>query len=127
VAQALLWDQLVTAAIQREWTFNLGRRTAFERMAHLLCELFMRLQAAGLTGDRSCSFPLTQADLADALGLSAVHVNRTLQELRADGLIVLRGKELLVTDLDRLQEAAQFDANYLHLDREGRQFDANEG
>ncbi len=126
IVTALWWESLVSAAIQREWTMNLGQRTASERMAHLLCEIFFRLRIAGLTREGSCDFPLTQADLADATGLSKVHVNRTLQELRSAGLIVLKGKMLVVPNLDRLMNAGLFNANYLHMDREGRQLDANE-
>ena len=87
VLQALYWYELVMAAIQREWTLNLGQRTAYERIAHLLCEMFLRLESVGLTRGNSCDFPMTQVDIADASGLTAVHVNRTLQELRRDGLI----------------------------------------
>jgi CRP-like cAMP-binding protein len=126
IVTALWWESLVDAAIQREWTLNLGQRTALERMAHLLCELFFRLRLAGLTSGDSCDFPLTQADLADASGLSKVHVNRTLQELRSANLIVLKGKTLVVPDLRRLMEAGLFNANYLHMEREGRQLDAIE-
>jgi CRP-like cAMP-binding protein len=126
IVTALWWESLVDAAIQREWTLNLGQRTALERMAHLLCELFFRLRLAGLTSGDSCDFPLTQADLADASGLSKVHVNRTLQELRSANLIVLKGRTLVVPDLRRLMEAGLFNANYLHMEREGRQLDATE-
>ncbi|MCA6123248.1 Crp/Fnr family transcriptional regulator [Bradyrhizobium sp. WSM 1704] len=124
IATALWWDTLVNAAIQREWTMNLGQRTALERTAHLLCEIWLRLRLAGLTSGNSCEFPLTQADLADATGLSKVHLNRTLQELRAAGLIVLKGRTLAVPDLDRLMRAGLFNPNYLHMDHEGRQLDA---
>ena len=126
VTRALTWERLVAAAVQREWMLNLGRRTAFERIAHLLCELFLRLRGVGLAHNGACEFPVTQTDLADATGLSAVHANRTLQELRGRGLIVLRDKVLTVPDLRALQDAAGFDPNYLHLDREGRQHDADE-
>ena len=127
IATALWWETLVNAAIQREWTMNLGQRTASERMAHLLCELFFRLRLAGLTEQgTSCDFPLTQADLADATGLSKVHVNRTLQELRGAGMIILKGKTLTVPSLERLMDTALFNPNYLHMEREGRQLDANE-
>lgn len=125
VATALWWETLVNVAIQREWTMNLGQRTASERMAHLLCELFFRLRLAGLTEGNSCEFPLTQADLADATGLSKVHVNRTLQELRAAELVVLKGKTLTVPSLERLMDAGLFNANYLHMAHEGSQLDAN--
>jgi CRP-like cAMP-binding protein len=126
IAEALRWETLVNASIQREWTMNLGQRTALERMAHLICEVFFRLRFAGLTDGDTCEFPLTQADLADATGLSKVHVNRTLQELRSAKLIVLKGKSLLVPQLDRLMDVALFNANYLHTDREGPQLDADE-
>jgi len=126
IATALWWETLVNAAIQREWTMNLGQRTAFERMAHLLCEIFLRLRLAGLNDGLDCQFPLTQADLADATGLSKVHVNRTLQELRAAGLVVLNRKTLNVPSLERLMNAGLFNANYLHMNHEGSQLDANE-
>jgi CRP-like cAMP-binding protein len=126
VATALWWETLVNAAIQREWTMNLGQRTALERMAHLFCEIFFRLRLAGQAHGGSCEFPLTQADLADATGLSKVHVNRTLQELRAAQLVILKGKILSIPSLERLMNAGLFNANYLHMDREGRQLDANE-
>lgn len=124
IVTAFWWENLVSAAIQREWTMSLGQRTALERMAHLLCEIWLRLRLAGLTQGASCDFPLTQGDLADATGLSKVHVNRTLQELRADGLIVLKGKTLAVPNLERLMRTALFNPNYLHMDHEGRQLDA---
>ncbi|GJE34081.1 hypothetical protein LDDCCGHA_4285 [Methylobacterium oxalidis] len=126
ITQALWWETLVTAAIQREWTVNLGQRTGLERIGHLLCELFIRLRGVGLTEGDSCLLPVTQVELGDATGLSNVHVNRVLQELRASGLIVLRGKRLSIPDLRALQAVAQFNVNYLHLDREGRHLDANE-
>ena len=124
IVTAFWWETLVNAAIQREWTMSLGQRTALERIAHLLCEIWLRLRLAGLTQGDSCDFPLTQGDLADATGLSKVHVNRTLQELRADGLIVLKGKTLAVPNLDCLMRAGLFNPNYLHMDHEGRQLDA---
>lgn len=125
IATALWWETLVNAAIQREWTMNLGQRTALERMAHLFCELFFRLRLAGLTDGTSCEFPLTQSDLADATGLSKVHVNRTLQELRSAGLITLKGKVLMVPSLRDLMTCGLFNPNYLHVDHEGRHLDAN--
>lgn len=118
IARAFHRDELVKIAIQREWTLNLGQRTAYERIAHLLCETFLRLEAVGLTADNGCELPLTQVDLADATGLTAVHVNRTLQELRSDGLIELRSRRLTIPDLDALKGAALFNDNYLHLNGE---------
>jgi CRP-like cAMP-binding protein len=126
ITTALWWETLVNAAIQREWTMNLGQRTATERIAHLLCEIFFRLRLTGLTEGLSCEFPLTQSDLADATGLSKVHVNRTLQELRAADLVILKGKILTVPSLKRLMDAGLFNPNYLHMEREGRQLDSNE-
>jgi CRP-like cAMP-binding protein len=126
ITVALWWETLVNASIQREWTMNLGQRTALERIAHLLCELVFRLRLVGLADDDRFEFPLTQADLAEATGLSKVHVNRTLQELRADSLIVLKGKMLIVPDLARLMDTGLFNPHYLHMEREGRQLDASE-
>ncbi|WP_257165798.1 Crp/Fnr family transcriptional regulator [Bradyrhizobium sp. SRS-191] len=114
LAEAFWCETLSNAAIQREWTLNLGRRDAYERVAHLLCEVMTRLRAVGLVDGDSCAFPITQMDLADATGLSVVHVNRTLQELRSAGLIVLRDRTLTVPDLDALMETALFTPDYLH-------------
>ena len=126
LAAAMGWDALVTAAMQREWIVSLGQRDAFERIGHLLCELFVRLSSVGLTQDGSCELPVVQTDLADATGLSAVHVNRTLQELRSAGLIVLKGRSLHIPDFPALQEASLFNPAYLYLDHEGSAFDASE-
>lgn len=125
ITQGLWWEALVNAAIQREWTLNLGQRTAYERIAHLLVELHMRLKTVGLTQNGSCDFPLTQTDIADATGLTAVHVNRTLQELRRDELIVLERRQLTIPDIRKLIDAAMFNPNYLHLGHEGQHLDAN--
>jgi len=126
ITQALWWHELVTTAIQREWTVNLGQRSAYERLGHLLVELYLRLKTVGRAQDGRCDFPLTQNDLADATGLTAVHVNRTLQELRRDGLIELERKQLRILHLERLKDVSMFNPNYLHLEREGRHLDANE-
>jgi len=125
LSQALWWESTVTSAIQREWTVNLGQRDASERIAHLLCEIFVRLDAAGLADEDSCEFPLTQTDLGEATGLSTVHVNRTLRELREANLIGLRDRTLRIPNIAALQRQAMFNPNYLHLDREGRHLDAN--
>ncbi len=126
VTKALWWDTLVSVAIQREWTVNLGQRTAIERLGHLFCELFLRLRGVGLTEGNSCMLPLTQVELADAMGLSNVHINRTLQELRRSGLVALKGKRLTIPDLDALQKISLFNPNYLHLEHDGRHLDADE-
>lgn len=110
-----LWRQMLQAVeIQREWTVSLGRRTALQRLAHLFCEVTARLNAVGLSDGSECDLPLTQADLADALGLSAVHINRSLQELRASRLIELRNKRLTIHDRQGLMDLAMFDPRYLH-------------
>lgn len=114
LASALWRKQLAASAIQLEWIANSGR-PAYEATAHLLCELFARAQAAGLAQGNCCDFPATQFDLACALGLTSVHINRTLQQLRRNGLIELRARKLCVIDSRGLREAAQFDRTYLHL------------
>ncbi len=126
VTQALWWEGLVAMATQREWAVNLGQRDATERIAHLFCELFIRLKTVGLTRGLSFDMPLTQSELGEATGLSAVHVNRTLQELRALGLIVLKDRTLTISSFEALARTALFTANYLHLEREGRHLDAND-
>jgi CRP-like cAMP-binding protein len=125
VAQALIWSGLVDQATQREWLLNLGQRSAYSRIAHLILEMFLRLRTVGLTNGQSCDFPLTQNDLADATGLTAVHVNRMLQELRAAGLLELGRKRLSIPDIEALKTAAMFNQSYLHLDHEGRSLDAS--
>lgn len=126
ITRALWWETLVTAAIQREWTVNLGQRSGIERLAHLFCELFLRLRAVGLTDGDTCPLPITQDEIADAMGQTSVHVNRTLKEMRGMGLIILKGKRLTILDMGRLQRVALFNPNYLHLDREGASLDAND-
>lgn len=118
ILQALWWETLVNAAIQREWTVNLGQRSALERLAHLLCELHVRLKVIGLVSGKTCEFPITQVEIADTLGLTAVHVSRTLKQLRGQGLIRLSGSQLEILDFEGLCHVAMFDANYLHLERE---------
>jgi CRP-like cAMP-binding protein len=125
IAQALWWSTLVDEATLREWIVNVGQRTAYERTAHLLCEVFLRLRAVGFAQGNTCELPVTQAELADTLGLTTVHVNRTLQDLRRDGLIELRGKRLGIRDLRGLEQVALFTPNYLHLEHEGVGLDAN--
>jgi CRP-like cAMP-binding protein len=117
VAEALRRELLAAAAIQREWTVSIGRRGALERVAHLLCEIIERQRPVGLVEGDSCAFPITQLDLADATGLSVVHLNRTLQELRGAGLIVLRERVLTVHDLAALKTACLFNPSYLHYMR----------
>jgi CRP-like cAMP-binding protein len=112
----LLWrDTLIDAAIFREWMVGLGRREAYGRIAHVLCELLVRSRAVELVQDHAFTLPVTQAELGDAFGLSTVHVNRVLQDLRGDGLISLHGGSLKVLDWEGLQKAGDFDPTYLHL------------
>lgn len=104
------------ASIFREWVLNVGRREAFSRMAHLLCEFRVRLKAVGLAEGDTFDLPFTQGELADAIGASNVHVNRVLQELRAKGLIRSKGTQVTIPDWEKLKEAAGFDPLYLHLE-----------
>jgi CRP-like cAMP-binding protein len=115
VASALWRWTLISAATSREWVTNNGRREAIARIAHLLCEMLVRMKAIGLAEDHSCEMAMTQSELADATGVSTVHVNRTLQELRGLGLISLRGSALRALDWEGLKRAGDFDPTYLHL------------
>lgn len=109
-----LWRRLLRdEAIAREWLVSMGKRTALERLAHLFCELWVRLKAVGLTRDDSFDFHITQAELADVLGLSCVHVNRTLQELRRTELIEMTRGSLTILDFPTLELLAGFDPAYL--------------
>jgi CRP-like cAMP-binding protein len=105
----------IDAAIQREWTLSLGQRDAISRMAHLLCELDVRLGVVGLSQNNSYDFPLTQVELGESLGLTSVHVNRTLQELRRRGLLDLENRRVAIHDLEGLKAVAQFDPAYLYV------------
>lgn len=116
LTRALWWSTLVEEAIAREWIVNVGQRNALERMAHLFCELLYRFRAVGLNQGMSCTLPLTQVELAETLGLSSVHVNRTLQELRRQKLITLDGGTLTIQNLQALEELSFFNPDYLHQD-----------
>lgn len=112
----LLWrESLCDAAIYRAWIASLGRRDAVQRVAHLFCEVFARMSSRDLTEKAGFVLPITQAEMADALGLSPVHVNRTLQELRRAGVIVSAGQYHSFTDWRRLAEVGDFDPSYLQL------------
>lgn len=108
------------AAIHREWVVSLGRRRALERTAHLFCELQMRLQIVGLADETGYAFPLTQTELAECLGLTSVHVNRVLRELRERGMIEFRGGRVSITDFKALQDVAEFDPAYLYIEMRDR-------
>jgi CRP-like cAMP-binding protein len=113
---SILWrDTLIDAAIFREWMVGMGRRDAPSRIAHLSCETFAKMRAVGLNKGYSCDFPVTQSVLGDALGLSTVHVNRSLMELRGRGLITLEKQILTILKWEELQEEGGFDDLYLHL------------
>jgi CRP-like cAMP-binding protein len=116
LASAFWRETLIDAAIFREWVMNVGRRETYNRMAHVLCELLVRLRAVGLAEGYSCDLPITQGEFADALGVTNVHVNRVLQQLRADGLIELSGDRLNILDWNRLKQVGEFDPTYLHLE-----------
>ena len=124
LSQALWCGELVAMATQREWTLNVGQRTAYERLCHLMVEMYLRLESVGMAADGRLDWPLTQNDLADATSLTPVHVNRTLQLMRKEGLIELAHRQLVIPDLNRLKAAAMFNDNYLHLNREGAHPDA---
>lgn len=108
------------AAIHREWAVSLGRRSALSRVAHLFCELEVRLGLVGLTEGDGYALSLTQMDLAECLGLTSVHVNRTLKELRGQGLMEFRSGRVVIQDLEGLRRAAEFDPAYLYLQRRPR-------
>jgi len=115
VTCGLMWDMALDAATHREWMVGLGRRDAYERLAHLFCELYYRTRMAGLLHDHRFELPLSQPELADICGLSSVHVNRSLQMMRRDGLIVTEKGWLIVPEIEKLSAAAGFDPAYLHL------------
>ena len=115
IADAFWRDTLIDASTFREWIVTVGSREAYTRIAHLLCEIFMKLRAVGIVSGNSFTLLLTQAEIGDATGLSTVHVNRSLMQLRGDGLITLQRNLCTIPDLGRLQEAAMFDPTYLHL------------
>jgi CRP-like cAMP-binding protein len=114
IRRAIWLDSLIDSSIFREWVVNLGRRGARARIAHLLCELAERLKDAGLADGEAFEFPVTQEQIADATGLTAVHTNRTLQSLRKDGLISLSSSRLAILDWDALCEVGDFNERYLH-------------
>ena len=115
VALALWRDTVTDGAIYRQWLTSVGRRTARQRLAHLVCEIYMRMAAVGLADGDHFSFPVTQTQLGYALGLSAVHVNRTLQELRHEGLLTWKGPVVMLLDHAALREVGDFDPGYLQL------------
>jgi CRP-like cAMP-binding protein len=110
----------IDAAIHREWAVSMGRRSAMSRIAHLMCEMLLRLQVVGRAEDASYELPLSQAELSECVGLTPVHTNRTLQEMRGRGLIELVNRRLTILDLEALKTVGEFDPMYLYLDRRPR-------
>jgi CRP-like cAMP-binding protein len=113
VAAALSWSEMQEAAMLRERIVALGRRDAHGRVAYLLCELLWRYAAIGMGDQQTITFPLRQHELADALGLTSVHVNRVLQHFRSAGLIILEDRRLTISNLSRLREIAELTEDYL--------------
>jgi CRP-like cAMP-binding protein len=115
IRRAIWRSALVDASIFREWVLNVGRRDAISRVAHMLCEFAARYEAAGLGAPDRFELPMTQEQIADATGLTAIHVNRMLQELRARGVIMRERRDVRIIDWDGLRRVADFDPAYLHL------------
>jgi CRP-like cAMP-binding protein len=114
----LLWfSTLIDAAIHREWAMRLGALPALPRMAHLFCEIYVRLEVVGLARDHRFSIPLGQRELSEALGLSLVHTNRVLQKLRAGRLVTVSNSTFEIHDWNALRTLADFDPTYLHLEK----------
>lgn len=114
IARAMYIAQLIDEGIMRAWIVSMGRRSSIERVAHLMCELYLRARTIGLTGEDEFALPLSQLVLADALGMTAVHINRVLKELRLAGAMALRRGSLAILDPVKLVQIAGFDENYLH-------------
>ena len=127
IALAFWWNTLQDEGILRERIIDEGRRDAYGRIAFLIYEMLLRMRAVGVIEDQSFDFPITQSDLADATGLTPVHVNRMLQRLREDGLIATEGKRWTVLNAAGLRKAAKFEASYLHLDRAKDEPDSEAG
>ena len=115
IARGFRMSTLVDEATLREWVLNVGSRSSIERLAHLFSELLLRLQVVGRANEDSYELPIRQGELADTTGISNVHVNRSLMELRRQGLITLEGRTLRILDVPALRALAGFKANYLHL------------
>jgi CRP-like cAMP-binding protein len=114
IGEALWIDTLIDASIFREWVVNVGRRDSRGRVAHLLCELSLRMQEAGLADGHRYELPMTQEQLGDAVGLTSVHVNRVLKQLAEEGLISRDRRTIVIEDWRRMREAGDFNARYLH-------------
>ena len=117
VGMAMWVDTLIDGAVFREWVVNVGRRDARSRISHLLCEFARRLEIAGLGEEYRYELPMTQEQLADATGLTPLHVNRILQQLTREGLIERQKRFIAIPDWEKLRSAAGFTDTYLHLDQ----------
>jgi CRP-like cAMP-binding protein len=114
ITRAFWWSQLVDQGVLRAWIVSMGRRKSTERITHLMCELYIRMHNIGLATDDRCDMPLTQIVLADAVGMTPVHVNRVLRALRLGNVMELRHGSLTILDPVKLASIAGFDSNYLH-------------
>ena len=114
VGRALWMQTLIDASIFREWVVNVGRRDSRARISHLLCEFSLRLEALGLARNHHYELPMTQEQLADAVGLTPVHVNRVLRQLSQDGLIERDRRSIRIVDWERMRQAGDFNQRYLH-------------
>lgn len=119
IALAMWIDTLIDASIFREWIVNVGQRDATSRIAHLLCEFALRLHAAGLAEERTYELPMTQEQIADAVGLTPVHVNRVLQALGRTSLIERDKRAVTILDWDALRDVGDFNSRYLHFQAGG--------
>lgn len=120
LTRAIWWSTMTDSAVLREWIVDHGSRNAREHIAHLICEMLIRHRIIGEATENAIPFPLTQDELSEATGLTSVHVNRTIQQLRSEGLIEWRKQVLVVLDPEQLLEIAQYESNYLHLTRTER-------
>ncbi len=114
IARAMYVAQLIDEGIMRAWIVSMGRRSSIERVAHLVCELYLRARNIGLTHDDEFALPLSQLVLADALGMTAVHINRVLKELRLTGAMAMSRGSVSILNPKQLFQLAGFDENYLH-------------
>lgn len=112
----MLWlNTLIDSATHRQWLVAMGRRSSEDHLAHLFCELYLRLETVGLASEHKFRLPITQADVGDAMGISVVHVNRVLRDLREAGLVTWQQGVVTIMDWDGLRRTAEFDPTYLNL------------
>jgi CRP-like cAMP-binding protein len=115
VAEIFWRETLIDAGAFREWIVNVGQRPAPARLAHVMAELRERLKVIGCVGASSFEMPLTQEQIGEALGITSVHANRVIKQLRQDGIVDIQRGQVTVLDEARFQELADFDDRYLHL------------